>query len=85
MLNTLYTAAADPMLVFSGARERLARRYESDNAVVVIVVAIAIVLGLGFIAFLTAQCISRGYVGFGGVISVDEGFLNAEVTFRCIE
>ena len=69
------------------AFDSLVRRYHSsDNPVVIIAVAAAIVLGLGFIAYLTAQCIARGYRGFGGVINVNwTNPFSANVKFACFK
>ena len=69
------------------AFDKLTEKYESsDNPVIIVAVAAAIVLGLGFIAFLTAQCISRGYRGFGGVVNIDwSGPFSAKVKFECFK
>ncbi|WP_248704018.1 hypothetical protein [Curtobacterium sp. MWU13-2055] len=66
-------------------RDRVVQRVaSSSNPVLVIVVAAAIVLGLGFIAYLTAVCIGNGYRGFGGVVNVNwNGAINATVKFYC--
>lgn len=66
-------------------RDRIVQRVTyNSNPVLVIVVAAAIVLGLGFIAYLTAVCIGNGYRGFGGVVNVNwNGAINATVKFYC--
>ncbi|WP_314096854.1 hypothetical protein [Microbacterium foliorum] len=68
------------------ALEALQQKYEtSDHPVIVVAVAAAIVLGVGFIAFLTAMCISRGYSGFGAVVDITwTNPFSANVTFKCI-
>lgn len=56
----------------------------SSNPVLITVVAAAIVIGLGFVAFLLATCVAHGYRGFGGVIKIDwPNPLNAKVSFSC--
>jgi len=67
------------------ALDALQRKVEtSDNPVIIVAVAAAIVLGLGFFAYLTAVCISRGYSGFGAVIDINwVNPFTANVTFRC--
>lgn len=68
------------------AVDALQRKFEtSNNPVIVVAVAAAIVLGLGFIAYLTAVCIANGYSGFGAVVDITwTNPFSADVTFRCI-
>lgn len=58
----------------------------SRNPVLIIVVAAAIILGLGFIAYLQVQCVSHGYRAFHAVASVTwHGSVNATVKFSCVK
>lgn len=69
-----------------GTRSVLARMQASNNPVIVVAVAAAIVLGVGFIAYLTAVCIGQGYRGFGAVVDIDwSGPFSANVAFTCLD
>jgi hypothetical protein len=86
MTAFLLEAPVRASLGASRARDAVARRVSSsDNPVLVIVLAAAIVIGLGFIAYLTAICIGNGYRGFGGVVNINwNNPLSATVRFACI-
>lgn len=85
-LNVAQTVAPQvPAFVTHGSRRIMERIATSNNPVIVVAVAAAIVLGVGFIAYLTAQCISHGYRGFAAVVDIDRnaGGLSADVTTEC--
>lgn len=69
----------------NGTRQIMERIETSNNPVIVVAVAAAIVLGAGFIAYLTAQCISNGYSGFAAVVDINwsGSMVSADVTTRC--
>lgn len=86
-MSTLSTL---PLTAATRARESadvvLQRVTASRNPVLIIVVAAAIILGLGFIAYLQVQCVSHGYRAFHAVASVTwHGSVNATVKFSCIK
>lgn len=85
MSDLLLRAPVRASVAATNLRDTVLRRVaESGNPVLVIVVAAAIVIGLGFIAYLTAVCIGNGYRGFGGVVNVSwNGAINATVRFYC--
>ena len=84
MLNALLVAPVDPALAVGTAREELAEWRQNRSPVFAIVVAIAIVVGLGIIAYLTAVCINRGYHGFGAIVDIDKKLTHWKVKFTCI-
>ena len=85
MTNLLLEAPVRASILAGSMSGRIVRRVtSSSNPVLIIVVAAAIVLGLGFIAYLTAVCIGNGYRGFGGVANVSwNGAIKATVRFYC--
>jgi hypothetical protein len=84
------TLTATPLATASRAsmlEEDLLRRVTaSRNPVLIIVIAAAIIVGLGFIAYLQVQCMSHGYRAFNAVINVQwHGAVNATVKFSCVK
>ena len=86
MSSILLEAPVRATVAATHVRDALAHRVStSKNPVIVIAVAAAIVLGLGFIAYLTGICLGRGYRGFGGVINVNwTSPASANVKFTCV-
>jgi hypothetical protein len=85
MLNALLTAPVDPGFALQSVREDVAARWHQNHSpILLIVVAIAVIIGLGIVAYLTVQCLRRGYIGFGGVVSISKGWTNWTVRFTCI-
>ena len=87
MSDLLLEAPVRASIAAGMMRDRIVQRVTvPSNPVLVILLAAAIVLGLGFIAYLTASCISHGYRGFGGVVSIKwNGAINATVRFACFK
>lgn len=85
MSSVLLAAPLQASNTVEALHQSLERRVSSSsNPVLIIVVAAAIVIGLGFIAFLLATCVAHGYRGFGGVVHVSwPNPLNARVSFAC--
>ncbi|WP_146236384.1 hypothetical protein [Curtobacterium sp. MCBD17_023] len=80
-MTTLTAASRASML-----EEDLLRVTASRNPVLIIVIAAAIIVGLGFIAYLQVQCMSHGYRAFNAVINVQwHGAVNATVKFSCVK
>ncbi|ROS52770.1 hypothetical protein EDF50_1237 [Frigoribacterium sp. PhB24] len=86
MSNILLEAPVRATVAAAQVRDAVVHRVAtSRNPVIVVAVAAAIVLGLGFIAYLTGICLGRGYRGFGGVINVNwNNPASANVKFACI-
>lgn len=85
MTDMLLEAPVRATVAAGMMRDRIVQRVvTSPHPVLVIVVAAAIVLGLGFIAYLTAVCIGNGYRGFAGVANISwNGAVKATVRFYC--
>lgn len=86
-MTTLTNLPVSTLVRASSGADAVARRVAaSRNPVLIIVVAAAIVLGLGFIAYLQVQCVSHGYRAFHAVANITwHGAVNATVKFSCVK
>jgi hypothetical protein len=86
-MATLSALPATTMTRASEYGDLLVRRVAaSRNPVLIIVVAAAIILGLGFVAYLQVQCVSHGYRAFNAVANISwHGAVNATVKFTCVK
>ncbi|WP_181439633.1 hypothetical protein [Curtobacterium sp. MCBD17_032] len=83
-LTTIPLAAAARASALDG--DLMQRVTASRNPVLIIVIAAAIIVGLGFVAYLQVQCMSHGYRAFNAVVSVQwHGAVNATVKFSCVK
>jgi uncharacterized protein HemX len=86
-MSTITTQPLTAVARASSAADLVVHRVTSSrNPVLIIVVAAAIILGLGFVAYLQVQCVSHGYRAFHAVANITwHGAVNATVKFSCVK